>query len=50
MGNLKDIIAIACDECNGAGFLFYGSDDEYSVEPCSCVSDDVDFTDGIMGA
>jgi hypothetical protein len=50
MNNLKEIIAVACDDCGGAGFLFYGSDEEYSVEPCSCVSADEDFTDGIMGA
>jgi hypothetical protein len=36
MGNLKDILAVACDECNGAGFLFYGNDEEYSVMPCDC--------------
>jgi hypothetical protein len=50
MGNLLDIIAIACDECDGAGFLFYGNDEDFSVEPCSCVPADLDFTDGIMGA
>jgi hypothetical protein len=50
MGNLKDIIAIACDECNGAGFLFYGSDEDYSVEPCSCIPADEDFTEMIWGA
>jgi hypothetical protein len=42
MGNLLDIIAIPCDECNGAGFLFYGNDEDYSVMPCDCVDENKD--------
>jgi len=38
MGNLKEIIAIGCDECNGAGFIFWGNDDSFDVEPCDCVT------------
>lgn len=38
MGNLQEIIAIGCDECNGAGFLFFGSNEDYSVMPCDCVN------------
>lgn len=44
MGNildeLKDIIAIPCDECAGAGFIFWGDENNYDVEPCSCVNDE----------
>jgi hypothetical protein len=36
MGNLAEIFAIACDECNGAGFIFFGNDLDYDVEPCDC--------------
>jgi hypothetical protein len=50
MGNLLDVIAISCEECNGAGFLFYGSDEDYSVEACSCIPADEDFLEMIMGA
>jgi hypothetical protein len=39
MGNLKEIIAVACDECNGAGFIFWGDDNNFDVEPCDCVTD-----------
>ena len=38
MGNLQEIIAIGCDECNGAGFVFFGNDSDYHVEPCDCVT------------
>lgn len=36
---MKDIIAVACDECGGAGFLFYGNENDFDVEPCECVAD-----------
>jgi hypothetical protein len=43
MGNildeLKDIIAIPCDECGGAGFIFFGDEKNYDVESCDCVQD-----------
>jgi hypothetical protein len=50
MNDLKDIVAVECDECGGAGFVFYGSSEDYDVMKCECISDDVDFIDGIMGA
>jgi hypothetical protein len=31
-----EIIAVACDECGGAGFLFWGNENNYDVEPCDC--------------
>ena len=44
MGNildeLKDLIAIPCDECNGAGFIFFGDEKNYDVESCDCVNDE----------
>ena len=40
MGNLKEIISVACDECNGAGFIFWGDDNNFDVEPCDCVTDE----------
>jgi hypothetical protein len=43
MGNLIDelsnITAIACDECGGAGFIFWGTENNYDVEPCDCVTE-----------
>ena len=44
MGNildeLKDVIAIPCDECDGAGFIFWGNENNYDVEACDCVIDE----------
>ena len=44
MGNildeLKDVIAIPCDECEGAGFIFWGNENNYDVEACDCVIDE----------
>ena len=46
MGNLKEIIAVSCDECNGAGFIFFGDDNNFDVEPCDCVDDGSLFLNG----
>ncbi len=37
MGNLLEILAIACDECNGAGFIFIGDENNFDCETCVCV-------------
>jgi hypothetical protein len=34
-----EIIAANCDECGGAGFLFFGNENSYDVEPCDCIAD-----------
>jgi hypothetical protein len=39
VNNLKEIIAVACDECGGAGFLFWGDENNYDVEQCECALD-----------
>jgi hypothetical protein len=36
---IKEIISVACDDCGGAGFLFFGSENDYDVEPCDCVTE-----------
>lgn len=46
MGNLSEIISVACDECNGAGFLFWGDNDTYDVMQCDCVNDGSLFWNG----
>ena len=44
MGNILDeltnILAIDCDECGGAGFLFFSNENNFDVEPCDCVTDE----------
>jgi hypothetical protein len=43
MGNLGmeliEIIAVPCDECGGAGFVFWGNENNFDVETCECVAD-----------
>jgi hypothetical protein len=34
-----EIIAANCDECGGAGFVFFGDERNYDVEPCECIAD-----------
>jgi hypothetical protein len=38
--DVKEIIAVACDECGGAGFLFWGDENNYDVEACECAVED----------
>ena len=42
MGNildeLTDVTAIECDDCGGAGFIFFGNELAYDVEPCDCIA------------
>jgi hypothetical protein len=37
---IKDIMVIPCDECKGAGFIYFGDGDTYDVESCDCVDND----------
>jgi len=34
-----EIIAAECDECGGAGFIFFGNEKDFDVQPCECVAD-----------
>lgn len=36
MGNIQEIIGVECDECGGAGFVFYGNEKEFDVKSCDC--------------
>lgn len=35
---LNAITKVECNECNGAGFIFWGDEDNYDVETCECVA------------
>jgi hypothetical protein len=37
---IQDIMVIPCDECKGAGFLYFGNGKEYHVEQCDCNMND----------
>ena len=39
MGNIAEIVGVACDECGGAGFIFFGDEKNYDVESCECVKE-----------
>jgi hypothetical protein len=50
MNTINEIVAISCDECQGAGFLFYENENDFDVMSCGCIPDDEDFTEMIWGA
>ena len=43
------MMAVQCEECNGAGFLFYGDEDSFDVMQCDCIPADEDFMEMILG-
>ena len=42
MKEYLEIIAANCDECGGAGFLLWGNERNFDVEPCACVDEIAD--------
>lgn len=36
---VKDLMVIPCDECGGAGFLFWGDENNFDVEACECAEE-----------
>ena len=30
-----------CSQCQGEGYLYWGNNEDYDVEPCECVSEEV---------
>jgi hypothetical protein len=38
MKEYLEIIAAECDECGGAGFIFFGDEKNFDVQPCECVA------------
>jgi hypothetical protein len=30
-----------CDECQGFGAIFWGDNDNFDVEPCDCVTNEI---------
>lgn len=33
---INSVLSIACDECQGQGYVFFGDEKDYSVESCQC--------------
>jgi len=38
---INAVEVIKCSTCLGVGLVFIGDDNDYNVEPCECVSDDL---------
>ena len=49
----KDVLEVAeqnCEECNGGGVIFHAiSNEDFDIEICTCIPDDVDFSQLVMG-
>ena len=39
VSNYLEIIAAECDECGGAGLVFFGNEKDFDVQPCDCIAD-----------
>ena len=37
---LNAITKIDCSGCYGAGYIFYGDENDYHIEPCECVANE----------
>jgi hypothetical protein len=46
----SDVAIQDCDLCNGTGVTFHAiSNEDFDVEICVCIPDDVDFSELVMG-
>lgn len=46
----SDVAIQDCDLCNGGGVIFHAiSNEDFDVEICVCIPDDVDFSELVMG-
>ena len=43
------MLSVKCDECQGAGFIYFGNEEDWDVMKCDCVPADEDFTEMIWG-
>ena len=41
---INSVMTFPCDTCDNKGYIFWGNDLDYDVEPCSCK----DFTLGTL--
>lgn len=45
-----DVASQYCEECEGMGIIFHAiSNEDFDVEICTCIPDDVDFSELVMG-
>lgn len=34
---INSVYSVECDTCLGHGVVFFGDNNDYSIEPCECV-------------
>lgn len=35
---LYQTLSYDCGSCHGTGYLFYGDNEDYTIDPCECVA------------
>jgi hypothetical protein len=35
---LYQTLEFACKSCHGRGYVFYGDNEDYTIDPCECVA------------
>ena len=38
---INSLISFPCDTCHDYGVVFLGDNNDYSIEPCDCVADEL---------
>jgi hypothetical protein len=38
---INSVYTTDCDTCYGNGHIFFGDDNDYHIEPCECVVDEL---------
>ena len=38
---INSVYVVDCKTCHGQGMVFFGDNDDYSIEPCACVANEV---------
>jgi len=33
---INSVMSFKCDECHGYGYIFWGNEKQFDVEPCEC--------------
>lgn len=37
---INSVYVAECSGCEGTGMVFFGDNNDYSIEPCECVAND----------
>jgi hypothetical protein len=39
---INSVMSILCEDCNSTGLIFFGSGEDYDVETCDCVTNEME--------